>query len=138
MIAPVSQLEIRRRCTTAGPAVSEGLLILILASSATVSAAPCDVSRLGKLCHSIEYRPGARAMVNRSAASLGCKIRYSLPGRPARTRSSSGRYARLHLDQIHPLRKATGISHGTPGRLQRVQRDGFPSDGSGGTPPLKT
>ena len=51
------QPEVRRRCTTAGPGISDGTLMLILARSGTVSVSPGTVSRLGKLCHSTAYRP---------------------------------------------------------------------------------
>jgi hypothetical protein len=51
----IPQLEIRRRCTTAGLAISDGALMLILPSSGMVSTAPGTVSRLGKLCHSTAY-----------------------------------------------------------------------------------
>lgn len=70
----------RRRCSTAGPAASNGALLLIGLSSATVSVVPGTVLRLPKLCHSTAYRPGVKVMVNGSPVSLGCKIRYSLPG----------------------------------------------------------
>ena len=108
--------------------------MLILASSGIVSAAPGAVLRLGKLCQSTAYRPAVRAIVNGSAVSLGCKIRYSVPGsasaNPVELRSVRGcivfRLICSAKPRVSPMASRAGSNE---------SKDGFPSDGSAGTPP---
>ena len=67
--------------------------MLIFPSSGTVSASAGTVSRPVKLYHSTAYRPAAKAALKGSAVSQAARSSTHCPGPPARTRSSSGRYA---------------------------------------------
>jgi hypothetical protein len=110
--------------------------MLIGLASATVSAVPGTVSRLPRLCHSTAYRPGVRVMLNGSPVSLGCKIRYALPGsasaNPVSLTSVRGSIV-VSLIRSAKLRAAPMACRAG----SKESKDGFPSDGFAGTPPLR-
>jgi NAD(P)-dependent dehydrogenase (short-subunit alcohol dehydrogenase family) len=124
----------RRRCTTADPAASIGALTLIGFPSAAVSvagrclAAPQPVP--------LDRVPAGRQVdAERVTRFTGLQDQVLVP----RVRQSESRLAqvgiRLHRGKADSLRQATGISPMACRAGSNESKDGFGSDGLGGTAP---